>query len=174
MPRRLQSLRLAIRTLPSTQIWLRCAFIYLLFLLLAAPLGFSTGLLKIEWMKASPAMLALTAARIVAIPALFEELVFRALLLPHPSEHKSARHVVVVCTLALLVFVAIHPLNGIFVRTQSRAVFTDPIFLTIAALLGLACTIGYQISGSIWPPVAMHWGTVVVWTICLGGKRMLG
>jgi predicted Abi (CAAX) family protease len=146
----------------------------LIFVLLAAPIGFSSGFLKIEWMYASRAMLALTAARLVAVPALLEEILFRVLLVPHPSEHKSARHVLVVSALSLIVFVAVHPLNGIFVRVQSRAVFTDPIFLTLAALLGLACTVAYRISGSIWPPVAMHWATVAVWTICLGGKRMLG
>ena len=66
-----------------------------------------------------------------------------------------------------------HPLNGIFVRHDAFAVFTHPLFLLFAALLGLVCTISYQISGSLWPPMLMHWITVLVWTMFLGGKRLL-
>jgi len=31
----------------------------------------------------------------------------------------------------------------------------------------------YRISASLWPPIVMHWITVVVWTMFLGGKRLL-
>jgi predicted Abi (CAAX) family protease len=33
--------------------------------------------------------------------------------------------------------------------------------------------IAYRISGSLWPPILMHWITVLVWTMFLGGKKLL-
>ena len=74
---------------------------------------------------------------------------------------------------SLAIFVVMHPLNGIFVRHEAFVAFTSPVFLTLAAALGLCCMIAYRLSASLWPPILMHWITVVIWTLFLGGKRLL-
>jgi len=168
--RRIQT---AFKTFPNGFVWLRCAGLYGLFLAIAAPLGFWTGFLKCEWMIAPAYMYALVPLIAFLEPGILEELLFRVLWVPHPSENKSTAAVVTASAISLSVFVLMHPLNGIFVRVEARAVFTNPIFLILAALLGLVCTVAYRVSGSIWPPVAMHWMTVLVWTMTLGGKRLL-
>jgi len=38
-----------------------------------------------------------------------------------------------------------------------------------AGLLGAACTGAYARTGSIWPPVAIHWLTVVLWKVLFAG-----
>jgi hypothetical protein len=44
-----------------------------------------------------------------------------------------------------------------------------PAFLAITAALGLACTISWRRSSSIWPAVALHWAVVVMWKGLAGG-----
>ncbi len=170
---RLASLRIAIKTLPSRSVWFRCGAIYAAYLLLAAALGFSASFLKFETMSAPQASFVIVPILIFFRPALLEEIVFRVLFIPHPSETGSAGKVWFAALISLALFVAMHPLNGLFVRTESRAVFTNPIFLTLAALMGAACTAAYRVSGSLWPPVMMHWITGVSWTLFLGGKKWL-
>jgi predicted Abi (CAAX) family protease len=46
-----------------------------------------------------------------------------------------------------------------------RTLLADPRFLVQVTLLGLACSLAYLVSGSIWPPVLIHWLTVVVWLL---------
>jgi predicted Abi (CAAX) family protease len=74
---------------------------------------------------------------------------------------------------ALALYVASHPLNAILFRPQALALFESPVYLTLATLLGAACTAAYFISRSIWPPVAIHWLTVVAWLYLLGGHALL-
>jgi predicted Abi (CAAX) family protease len=105
-------------------------------------------------------------------PGITEELAFRALPLPHPSERCSRQHQVVAGVLALTAFVLWHPLNGLW-TARVWPVFTDPVFLTLAALLGAACTLAYLLSGSLWPPVLIHWASVVSWGLFLGGRKLL-
>jgi predicted Abi (CAAX) family protease len=106
-------------------------------------------------------------------PSLVEEIVFRGLLLPRDARTMPRRRLAVVVATALAVYVASHPLNAWLFRPDVLSLFTSPVYLMLAALLGLACTIAYFISRSIWPPVAMHWLTVVTWIWFLGGQRRL-
>jgi len=170
---RLQSLKFAFTSWPNAIQWSKCAAVYAAFSLLAGALGFSTGFLKIELMNATPRMFAIIPVLIFIRPALIEETVFRGAFVPHVREERSRASVVVAAVLSLMVFVAMHPLNGMFFKTAAYGVYIHPIFLSSAALLGLACTIAYRISGSLWPPIAMHWMTVVCWTVFFGGKRLL-
>jgi predicted Abi (CAAX) family protease len=75
--------------------------------------------------------------------------------------------------MSLALFTASHPVNAILFSPTHRPTFTDPVFLVLAALLGLTCTLAYLQSGSLWPPVAIHWTAVVVWLLFLGGYRRL-
>jgi predicted Abi (CAAX) family protease len=65
-------------------------------------------------------------------------------------------------------FLLHHPLNALtFYQAGS------PTFLILANLLGLACTLVYWLTGSLWPPVLIHWIVVVVWLGWLGGLERL-
>ena len=45
--------------------------------------------------------------------------------------------------------------------------------LLIVALLGITCSVSYVLSRSLWTPIIIHWLTVVVWVIFLGGRNKL-
>jgi predicted Abi (CAAX) family protease len=76
-------------------------------------------------------------------------------------------------TLSLFLFVIYHPLNALTFFSQGRETFFDPIFLCLAAGLGIICTITYYQTGSLWLPVLIHWLVVVVWLLCFDGLTKL-
>ena len=106
-------------------------------------------------------------------PAIAEETFFRVLLLPHPSENPSLISLSAWSTVSLVIFIIYHPLNAITFYPAARETFFKPMFLFLAALLGIICTIAYLQSGSIWTAVVIHWLFVVIWLIGLGGKKRL-
>ena len=139
-------------------------FAVLTFLILRRTRLFSFSLIRLPFSKIL--LLALIA---VFTPSLPEEIVYRVLLLPHPSEHFAfAARFFWDCT-ALLVFVAAHPLLAFVAWPWSRRIFYRPAFLTIVALLGTACTLAYLATGSLWAPVALHWATMMGWKLFYGG-----
>lgn len=75
--------------------------------------------------------------------------------------------------LSTLAFVAWHPLNALTVNRSALPIFLDPAFLLIFAGLGAVCGYGYVVSRSIWVPVLIHWATVVVWVLLLGGRNLV-
>ncbi len=64
-------------------------------------------------------------------------------------------------------FVVYHPLNIFAARHDT--IFRTPLFLFSAALLGVARSVAYLHTGSLWPPVVIHWIVVAVWLVLLGG-----
>ena len=153
--------------------WLRCAALYAAYVAIVLSAGLATGFLHIEVMSGNARAFLIVPLLIFIRPAVVEELFFRAILLPHPRENATPQRVWITATLSLAVFIAMHPLNGYLLRHEAFAVFSNPLFLFFAGLLGLVCTLAYRMSGSLWPPILMHWTTVVVWTVFLGGKRLL-
>jgi predicted Abi (CAAX) family protease len=129
-------------------------------------IGLLTGFCRLELMKAPAWSIASTPIVLLVMPSLVEEFFFRAVLLPHPVEVISPRTQFFWASVSLMAFVASHPINGLVSR---RWVFLDPVFLVLATLLGIVCTITYLKSGSIWVPILFHWLTVVVWIMFLGG-----
>ncbi|WP_170150319.1 CPBP family glutamic-type intramembrane protease [Maricaulis maris] len=101
-----------------------------------------------------PGLLAVAAVAIL-IPAFAEELVFRVSLAGRRGRVRAA--------LAIAAFVLWHPVQAWLGLPMAQAVFLEPGFLAITAALGLACTLAWRISGSIWPPVLLHWLVVVGW-----------
>jgi predicted Abi (CAAX) family protease len=172
VPLLLRRLEDAWRTLPGRRDWLHAGALLLIFSLLALPIGYAAGFLQrgsaIPW-SATPRIV-LTA---FLFPTVVEGNLFRVMLLPHPSEKASAGANCFWAFVSLVLYTASHPLNAILFSHAHRPTFTDPAFLLLAALLGLACTLAYLQSGSLWPPVAIHWAVVVVWLLFLGGYRML-
>jgi len=165
---------LAVITLPSAKAWWRCLLVYAVFIACALPLGLASGLLRPGLAPLRPAMFALLPIYLLLRPALVEELVFRALLLPRDTTRVSRWRLIMVSVVALAVFVVSHPLHAWISRPAALELFTNPVFLACAALLGIMCTLAYLISRSLWPPVFLHWITVVAWILFLGGQGLLG
>ena len=67
-----------------------------------------------------------------------------------------------------------HPVNALTFFPQGREIFFNPIFLSLATALGIACTVTYWQTGSLWIPVLIHWLAVVVWLVYFGGLKKVG
>ena len=170
---RVFDIRGALTTIPDGRTWGRCALAYLIFLAAAIPLGLVTGLLHPS-APAIPAMQVLTTALVLFVhPAFVEEFIFRVLFLPRNASTVPRARLVAFVAVSLTLYVASHPLNAVLFRPQARAVFESPAYLALATLLGATCTAAYLLSRSIWPPVVIHWLTVVVWLFALGGQARL-
>ncbi|WP_254949503.1 MULTISPECIES: type II CAAX prenyl endopeptidase Rce1 family protein [unclassified Cyanobium] len=140
----------------------------------ALGLGRGTGFLPAQRPKVRPMILRRQAVALLLTPSLIEETLFRAALLPHPLEGLSAWDNLAWGALSVGLFVAWHPLAGRLWYPQGRRLFDDGRFLLLAGLLGVVCVIAYQATGSIWPPVLIHWLVVLIWLELLGGRWRLG
>jgi len=172
--RRLQDLRDALTTIPDSRTWRSCGLVYGLFLGIALPIGFRSGLLRPGPAHLTPAELIGSGVLLFVQPALVEEIVFRGVLLPRDGRSWPRGRLVLVAGAALAVYVASHPINARLFRPQVLGLFESPAYLALTTLLGLACTAAFFISRSIWPSVAIHWLTVVIWIWLLGGRQLLG
>jgi predicted Abi (CAAX) family protease len=158
---------------PNFSDWVWSAAVFGVFGIVAAAIGFPTGFLK--WSPAALPVVDLleASAAFLLHPSFVEEILFRAVPIPHREERASMRTTVVGAALGIALFVAAHPANGLIFRPAAFAVFTNPVFLILAGLLGLSCSVVYARSGSIWPSVLLHWLTVNVWVFLLGGARLI-
>ncbi len=164
---------LAISTLPSAQDWLFSATILLSLTIIALPIGFYLGFLEVDILKVSRLRIATIIGWSFFFPAVSEEVFFRVLLLPHPSKNASISAQWIWGCISLIVFIVYHPLNAVTFFPAGCPTFFHPVFLLLAALLGIICTISYLYSGSLWLPVAIHWLVVAVWLVLLGGYAKL-
>ncbi|MBP0020839.1 MAG: CPBP family intramembrane metalloprotease [Cyanobacteria bacterium SBLK] len=106
-------------------------------------------------------------------PAFFEELIFRVLLLPHPTERVATLTWGFWAIASLFGYIIYHPLNARTFYRAGNPTFFKPIFLILTGLLGLACTIAYFLTYSIWVIAIVHWLVVAVWLFTLDGKKLL-
>lgn len=136
------------------------------------PLGLGTGFLHWETADLSWDQAVSLVMVVFVTPALVEEFFFRALLLPHPQEPAGSGTRWVVGTLGLAAYVASHPLNAMLFPVN-HSTFTDPRFLLLATELGVACTLAYYKSGSLWPPVFLHGLIVNTWLLLFDGHARL-
>ena len=107
------------------------------------------------------------------MPALVEELIFRVTLLPHPLEGIPWGQWWLWAGISLGAFVLYHPLNARIAYPAGNPTFFRPVFLCLAGLLGVACSLSYGLTGSLWPPVMIHWIVVTGWLFGLGGHQKL-
>jgi predicted Abi (CAAX) family protease len=155
----------AVRTPPSRRHWgfFAAEASWLLPLLVA--LGWAADL--IHWNPRFDAGLLKLALLALVIPALGEELLFRAALLPSPDN----RIPLPPWRLAMSVgaFVIWHPLQAPIFGDHWQQVVLNPWFLAAVFFFGVASARLYWRTGSIWPSVALHWLVVVGWKALLGG-----
>jgi len=159
----------ALSTFPTAAnlLQLGLPLIGLAFLLLF--IGFKSEFLEVDVLQKSWGEITKIVALSFIMPALGEEIVFRVLFLPHPTENPSIKTQLLWGAITLAAFIIYHPLQGLTWNPAGREVFMEPSFLILAALLGAMCTIAYSVVGSIWLPVIIHWLAVVLWIILLGG-----
>jgi len=130
-------------------------------------LGASAQTDLLHWSPLSAPQLAVLAARALFIPALGEELMFRAALIPGRHEGAPALPWI---ALSVVLFTGWHVVETTFLP-GSAATFLRADFLTLAAVLGLLCALLRWRSESIWTAVALHWLVVVAWQGWFGGPR---
>ena len=167
--------RLAISflTLPSNEDWVGTTLLLIIFSLIVIPLGLKLKFLRIEIPKISSKALVRLVLMTLFLPAALEEVFFRVLLLPHKSEQVSLSNQFFLIIVSLVLFIVSHPLNAIFFRRNAKTTFNSFAFLTFAAILGVVCTIAYLKSGSIYPPIILHWIFVLGWLLGFGGYQRL-
>ncbi len=98
------------------------------------------------------------------IPSLVEEVIFRGILLPTFSPFWLS--------LSLVLYVLWHPLEAHLFFPDAVSTFTDPMFLSLVAILGCLCTFAYFRTKSIWASIYIHWLVVVAWKAS-GGLRVV-
>lgn len=163
---------MAFATIPDWSDGLLAVAIVLVYTAIAFAVGFRSGFLKIDVQTSKPTIFGVLVGCLFS-PGISEELFFRVLMLPHPQENASGLLLWFWGCASLTLFVIYHPLNALTFYPAGRSTFMNPVFLLLAAVLGVACTVAYLQSGSLWPPVAIHWLAVTVWLLLLGGYRRL-
>jgi predicted Abi (CAAX) family protease len=106
---------------------------------------------------------------LLIIPAVAEELVFRVLLLPSPVEAIAFPALLPWLALSVGGFVAWHGLILAIRRGAPPLPVAQPRVLVRMSLLGGLCAVAYVLSGSLWPPVLIHWLALV-----MGNNRAAG
>lgn len=141
------------------------------FAVVSAVVGFSTGLLKVEWLSSELAPL--LPVLLFVFPSLLEEAFFRGVLIPRNVLQAGSAKAGAAVVVSTLVFVAWHPFNALAFNHSAIPLFLDPWFLVMVGALGITCGYGYVVSRSIWVPVIIHWATVVVWVFLFGGRNLV-
>ena len=140
---------------------------------LALGIGLSTGFLRLPWHSPPLGQALPRIAGLLVLPSLVEELVFRVLVIPHPIEGIPWLPQLAWIALSLGLFVLYHPVACRLWYPQGRRLFNESRFLCQATLLGVACSLAYGFTGSLWPPVLIHWLAVVVWLELFRGREQL-
>lgn len=164
----------ATTTVPTPMGWLVSGVILGGYGLFAVVWGRKVGFLApLKWAAYSPSVQIRLWIGSLIMPALVEELLFRCLLIPHPQEGVWWVTLLLWSGLSLILFVLYHPLNAHTLYKAGDPTFFDLRFLTLATVLGIACTGTYLFTGSIWPGTILHWLAVAIWLLYLGGQEHL-
>lgn len=159
----------AVRKVPSVRDWRMTVWTALVLAPLLAIMVLGSETMK--WQPVFDTATLRLALIALVLPALGEEILFRAALLPMPMEGKPMPPKALL--LATLLFVLWHPLQALVFGGVRGEIFLDPFFLGAVAALGLACGQLYWRTRSIWPPVVLHWLVVVGWKALAGGPPLV-
>jgi len=155
--------------LPSGEEWGITALALLLYGAIAIPVGLRSGFLHWRAIEAKPLPFFKILFFLFLSPALWEELVFRVLPLPHPDGVPSTEEFLIPVLVSLVLFVLYHPLNALLFYRRGNPTFFEPIFLFLTALLGITCAFVYWLTGSLWTIAIVHWIVVAAWLLGLNG-----
>lgn len=163
----LQRLVAALQTIPTVKDWVVAIGLLLIFTLIYLPIGLKLGFLSFGFPSSWQTVIGVSAASFF-MPGVLEELMFRGLLIPRTTETTILRQRWFWVVLSWLLFIAYH------LYPFTPAFFKGIAFLSGAGLLGIACTLSYLQSQSIWTAVFIHWIIVVVWLLLFGGLAKFG
>lgn len=141
------------------------------FVVLSLVAGFQGGLLTVEPLDSRLAPL--LPVTLFVFPSLLEEAFFRGILIPRNILESGGARAVRAGAVSTVAFVLWHPLNALVVNHTAIPLFLDPWFLAITGALGVTCSYSYMVSRSVWVPVMIHWATVTVWVLVLGGRNLV-
>jgi len=121
----------------------------------------------IDWRPRFDADILRLAAVAIVAPALGEELLFRAAILPEPRPGRPLP--LASLAASVILFVVWHPLQTLVFGAHWARTVLDPWFLLAVAAFGVASARLYWRTRSLWPSVALHWLVVVGWKALLDG-----
>jgi predicted Abi (CAAX) family protease len=158
----------------SLEDWVTILIILGLFAAFTIPIGLKTGWLYRTPLPRSLKNKIISMVKVLIIPVIPEELLFRVIFLPHPFLEKVTEiQWILAATISLSIFILYHPLLAKTFYKPGYPLFFDPIFLVQAGLLGLACTMAYWLTGSLWGILLIHWVIDWLWLYTLGGRAKL-
>ena len=143
----------------------------LIYGLIAAIVGFHGGLFKVHLIESSFAFF--LPFTLFVFPSFFEESVFRGILIPNNARERGLKYVLMMAFMSSILFVVWHPLNALTINKGAQEFFLNPFFLFDVFCLGMACSLSYIYSRSLWVPVIIHWLTVIIWVFFLGGRNLI-
>lgn len=156
-------------TLPTPGDWLTALLLLLGFGAIALPLGFARNFLHWQPVALPWYRQLLWLLRLLLVPALLQEYVFRVLLNYYPTRYIPPLNWWGMALLALGLFMGFQWGYG-QLRRSRRAVLHHPLFLSLITLLGLTNTLAYWLTGSLWTITAIHWVVMAVWWLLLGRR----
>ncbi|NIO11476.1 MAG: CPBP family intramembrane metalloprotease, partial [Deltaproteobacteria bacterium] len=92
---------------------------------------------------------------------------------PNNAKQRGIKYVLLMTLISSLLFVAWHPLNALTINKGAQEIFLNPYFLFDTLCLGMACSLSYIYSRSLWVPIIIHWLTVVLWVMFFGGRNLI-
>ena len=147
-----------------------------------------SGLLDVMLVDSAPsipfARMLLMSLRTFVAPALAEEALWRAMLMPHPRVERwlswrlSSWNWGVQIVASNMCYVISHVGIGVllsrFGRSGAAVLFVDWRFLFCAAWLGALCSaLYYNSGGCVWVPALVHATVVVIWLTRFEGEHFL-
>ena len=181
-------LHAAFRVQPTWRDLLYSVFAMLMYACLMLRFAQWSGLLATMSVDDAPVIafprLLLMSVRTLIAPALAEETLWRAMLMPHPRVERwvswrlSAWSWGAQIVVSNACYVASHVGIGLLLaqcgRSGAAVIFADWRFLFCAAWLGTLCSALYYISGGcVWVPALVHATIVVIWLSRFGGEHVL-
>ena len=155
---------------PPTRQWRSTLVITMIYILFALGANGLFGLFHPRYNPGeNPILLALV---LVVFPTFLEESIFRGMLIPIDTYQKGRKAIACRTLVSALAFTLWHPLNALTINPSARPIFCDIRFLIIVFVLGIACAMVYIRSRSLWSAILVHWITVVVWVMLLGGRNL--
>jgi predicted Abi (CAAX) family protease len=156
---------------PPTGNFIKWAGIAVAYSLAALAIGFATDIYSVQFLDIQKFwFLPLT---LLIFPSIPEEFFFRGMLIPRNALELPWQRTTAYVLFSAIAFTLWHPLNALTLNTTAQPFFLNIYFLMIVFLLGIACSLSYVLSRSIWAPVLIHWSTVLVWVLCLGGRNLV-
>jgi predicted Abi (CAAX) family protease len=142
-----------------------------IFACLAAVGGLSGKLFQFHLVESQ--LLCLLPLSLFFFPAFLEESFFRGILIPNTIKEKGPSAIFAATLFSATTFTLWHPLNALTVNPGAQQLFLNPYFLGIVFALGITCSLSYIYSQSLWVPIVIHWLTVLIWVIFLGGRNLV-